>query len=237
MSKNDIKITNGRIITPYRIIKNGEMLIREGKVEAISEQPIDAPDAQVIDAKGNYVSPGFVELHVHGGGGFDFMDNNLESYLGVAETHVRYGTTSMLPTMLTSTKTEIIRSLNVYEEAAAKNERGSRFLGVHIEGPYFSMAQRGAQDPRYIRDPDPAEYFEILESSSSIKRWSVAPEKKGAIPFGSILRERGILPSIAHSDALYSDVAENNPKKHLYQFGRYINSGLSPSHKQETDHV
>src|SRR5690606_14160416 len=158
MSKSDIKIINGQIITPYRILKNGELLIRNGKVEAISEQPIDAPDAQVIDAKGNYVSPGFVELHVHGGGGFDFMDNNLESYLGVAETHVRYGTTSMLPTMLTSTKTEIIRSLNVYEEAAAKNERGSRFLGVHIEGPYFSMAQRGAQDPRYIRDPDPAEY-------------------------------------------------------------------------------
>ena len=225
MSKNDIKIINGRIITPYRILKNGELLIRDGKIEAVSEHQIDAPDAQVIDAKGHYVSPGFVEIHVHGGGGFDFMDNNPEAYLGVAETHVRYGTTAMLPTVLTSTKTEIIRSLKVYEEAAAKNTRGSRFLGVHIEGPYFSMAQRGAQDPRYIRDPDPAEYFEILGSSSSIKRWSVAPEKKGAIPFGSILRERGILPSIAHSDALYSDVAD--AFEHGYSLVTHLYSAMS----------
>ncbi|RQP18168.1 MAG: N-acetylglucosamine-6-phosphate deacetylase [Parapedobacter sp.] len=207
MSKSDIKIINGEIITPYRIVRNGQLFIRNGRIEAISERDIDVPDARVIDARGHYVAPGFIDIHVHGGGGSDFMDDNVESFLAVAETHARYGTTAMLPTVLTSTKVEIIRSLKRYEQAAASNMRGSRFLGVHIEGPYFSMEQRGAQDPRYIRDPDPAEYFEILDSSSSIKRWSVAPEKKGAVPFGSILRERGILPSIAHSDALYSDVA------------------------------
>jgi len=207
MSKSDIKIINGEIITPYRIVRNGQLFIRNGRIEAISERDIDVPDARVIDAGGHYVAPGFIDIHVHGGGGSDFMDDNVESFLAVAETHARYGTTAMLPTVLTSTKVEIIRSLKRYEQAAASNMRGSRFLGVHIEGPYFSMEQRGAQDPRYIRDPDPAEYFEILDSSSSIKRWSVAPEKKGAVPFGSILRERGILPSIAHSDALYSDVA------------------------------
>ena len=208
MSKSDIKITNGHIITPYRIIKNGELFIRDGRIEAVSESNIDAPGAHVIDAKGQYVAPGFVDIHVHGGGGSDFMDDSVEAFLTVAETHARYGTTAMLPTMLTSTKAEIIRSLKRYEQAAANNVLGARFFGIHIEGPYFAMEQRGAQDPRYIRDPDPDEYLEILASSSSIKRWSVAPEKKGAIPFGSILRERGILPSIAHSDALYSDVAQ-----------------------------
>jgi len=208
MSKSDIKITNGHIITPYRIIKNGELFIRDGRIEAVSESNIDAPGAHVIDAKGQYIAPGFVDIHVHGGGGSDFMDDSVEAFLTVAETHARYGTTAMLPTMLTSTKAEIIRSLKRYEQAAANNVLGARFLGIHIEGPYFAMEQRGAQDPRYIRDPDPDEYLEILASSSSIKRWSVAPEKKGAIPFGSILRERGILPSIAHSDALYSDVVQ-----------------------------
>lgn len=225
MSKSDIKIINGNIITPYRIIKNGELFIRNGKIEAISEKNIDASDAQIIDANGHYIAPGFVDIHVHGGGGSDFMDDSVEAFLTVAETHVRYGTTAMLPTVLTSTKAEIIRSLKVYEQAAANNRRGSRFLGVHIEGPYFSMEQRGAQDPRYIRDPDPAEYFEILDSSSSIKRWSVAPEKKGAIPFGSILRERGILPSIAHSDALYSDVAP--AFEHGYSLVTHLYSAMS----------
>lgn len=225
MSKSDIKIINGHIITPYRIIKNGELFIRNGKIEAVSEKNIDTPGAQIIDANGHYVAPGFVDIHVHGGGGSDFMDNRVEAFLAVAETHIRYGTTAMLPTVLTSTKTEIIRSLKLYEEAAASNVRGSRFLGVHIEGPYFSMEQRGAQDPRYIRDPDPAEYFEILESSPFIKRWSVAPEKKGAIPFGSILRERGILPSIAHSDALYSDVAD--AFEHGYSLVTHLYSAMS----------
>jgi len=207
MSKTDIKITNGHIITPYRIIKNGELFIREGRIEAISENRIDVPDVQIIDAGGRYIAPGFIDIHIHGGGGSDFMDDSTEAFLTVAETHARYGTTAMLPTVLTSTKTEIIRSLQRYEQAEKRNKRGARFLGVHIEGPYFSMEQRGAQDPRYIRDPDPAEYLEILESSRSIRRWSVAPEKDGAIAFGRVLRERGILPSIAHSNAVYNDVA------------------------------
>ena len=213
------------MITPYRILKNGELLIRNGKIEAVSDHKIDVPEARIVDACGQYIAPGFVDIHVHGGGGSDFMDGNVEAFLTVAKTHVQYGTTSMLPTVLTSTKEEIIRSLKLYEASAARNTSGSRFLGVHIEGPYFSMAQRGAQDPRYIRDPDPAEYYEILESSRAIKRWSVAPEKKGAIPFGDILRARGILPSIAHSDALYSDVAD--AFEHGYSLVTHLYSAMS----------
>src|SRR5690606_31498152 len=188
--KEYIKIINGRIITPYRILRNGELLIAGGKIESVSEDGIDAPGAAIIDAKGAYVSPGFIDIHVHGGGGADFMDDDIQAFLKVAETHARFGTTAMLPTFLTSTKSEIIRSLAVYEQAAAANVKGARFLGVHIEGPYFAMQQRGAQDPRYIRDPDPTEYLDILDSSSSIKRWSAAPERVGAIAFGDILRER-----------------------------------------------
>ncbi|MEC3880452.1 N-acetylglucosamine-6-phosphate deacetylase [Parapedobacter sp. 10938] len=225
MSKKYIKIINGRIITPYRMIRNGELLIADGKIEAVSEGKINVPDAEIIDAKGAYVSPGFVDIHVHGGGGSDFMDDDIHAFLRVAETHARFGTTAMLPTLLTSTKTEIIRSLAVYEQAAAANVRGARFLGVHIEGPYFSMEKRGAQDPRYIRDPDPAEYLDILNSSSSIRRWSVAPERAGAIPFGDVLRERGILPSIAHTDALYSDVIQ--AFEHGYSLATHLYSAMS----------
>lgn len=225
MSKKYTKIINGHIITPYRTIKNGELLIADGKVEAVSNGEIAVPGAEIIDAKGAYVSPGFIDIHVHGGGGADFMDDDARAFLKVAETHARFGTTAMLPTVLTSTKSEIIRSLAVYEQAAATHVAGARFLGVHIEGPYFSMAQRGAQDPRYIRDPDPAEYLDILNSSSSIKRWSVAPERDGAIPFGDVLRERGILPSIAHTDALYSDVIQ--AFEHGYSLATHLYSAMS----------
>ncbi|MBK1440886.1 N-acetylglucosamine-6-phosphate deacetylase [Parapedobacter sp. ISTM3] len=206
MGKAYKKIINGRIITPNRVIVDGQLLLSEGKIVEVSDGNIDAPNSEIIDAKGSYVAPGFIDMHVHGGGGADFMDGSIDAFLTAAKTHVRYGTTALLPTILTSTKEQIIQSLALYEQAAARAIQGSRFLGVHIEGPYFAMKQRGAQDPRYIRDPDPAEYMEILASSSSIKRWSIAPERAGAIAFGRMLRERNILPSIAHTDALYADV-------------------------------
>src|SRR3546814_4065593 len=109
----------GNIITPYRTIRNGELLIADGKVETVSEGEIAVSGAEIIDAEGAYVSPGFVDIHVHGGGGSDFMDDDIHAFLKVAETHARFGTTAMLPTVLTSTKSEIIRSLAMYDQAAA----------------------------------------------------------------------------------------------------------------------
>lgn len=208
MDQNKLKIINGRIITPYRIINNGTLLITAGKITAVSETDIVAPGAIEIDAKGNYISPGFIDIHIHGGGGHDFMDGHETAFLKIAETHAKYGTTSMVPTTLTSTKEELLHTLDVYKQAHNKNKMGAQFLGMHLEGPYFSMAQRGAQDPRYIRDPDPDEYKEIIAYSDVIKRWSGAPELKGAIEFGKHLKNKGIIAAIAHTDAIYEEALE-----------------------------
>ncbi|WP_426668068.1 N-acetylglucosamine-6-phosphate deacetylase [Mucilaginibacter sp. McL0603] len=203
-----LKIFNGQIITPNGILKNGTVLVEDGKVIEISSSNIDAPGALEIDAKGKYVSPGFIDIHIHGGGGHDFMDNTIEAFLGVAQLHAKYGTTAMLPTTLSCEKADLLETLRIYDEADKLNTNGSQFIGIHIEGPYFAMNQRGAQDPRYIRDPDPNEYKEILSASKAIKRWSAAPELKGAIEFGREMVSHGILPAIAHTDAVYGDVIE-----------------------------
>jgi N-acetylglucosamine-6-phosphate deacetylase len=89
--------------------------------------------------------------------------------------------------------------------ASTKNTNGSQFLGMHLEGPYFAMNQRGAQDPQYIRNPDPNEYKEILTRSSCVKRWSAAPELKGAVEFGKYIVKKNVLPSIAHTDAVFEE--------------------------------
>jgi N-acetylglucosamine-6-phosphate deacetylase len=136
------------------------------------------------------------------------MDNTVEAFLGAARLHARHGTTAMLPTTLSCEKADLLETLRIYEEANSLNTKGSQFIGIHIEGPYFAMNQRGAQDPRYIRNPDPAEYVEILSASKSIKRWSAAPEVEGAIDFGRYMVSRGVLPAIAHTDAIYEDVIE-----------------------------
>lgn len=201
-----IKIYNGKIITPHRTINGGCIIIEGGKILEVSTSDILIENALEINAKGNYIGPGFIDLHVHGGGGHDFMDNEPEGFLAIAALHAKHGTTALMPTTLSSEHQDLMDTLSVYETANARNVNGAQFIGIHIEGPYFSMEQRGAQDPRYIRAPVPAEYQEIIASSKSIKRWSAAPELTGALEFAQYLSERGILPSIAHTNAIYEEV-------------------------------
>ncbi len=225
MKEQYLKIYNGNIITPYRIIPNGTVIVTGGTISAVGQGNIEAEDALEIDAKGQYIAPGFIDIHVHGGGGHDFMDGNETAFLNIAETHAKYGTTAMLPTTLTSTHEQLLQTLEIYERANEKNINGAQFLGMHLEGPYFAMNQRGAQDPRYIRHPDPAEYNDLLSRSSSIKRWSAAPELKGAIEFGRCLKSKGILTALAHTDAVYEEVIvafENG-----YTLATHLYSGMS----------
>lgn len=225
MSSQLLKIFNGKILTPYRMIPRGTVLVTDGIITEVKEGDIEASDAIEIDAKRNYISPGFIDIHVHGGGGHDFMDGSETAFLKAAETHARYGTTAMSPTTLTSEKKDLLHTLELYDSADKKNINGAQFLGMHLEGPYFAMSQRGAQDPRYIRDPDPEEYMEVIASSNSIKRWSAAPELKGAIPFARYLISKGILPALAHTDAIYEEVLEGF--ENGYTLATHLYSGMS----------
>ncbi len=225
MQQQRLKIYNGKIITPYKIIPNGTVLVTGDTITAVSEKNIESEDAIEIDAQGKYISPGFIDIHVHGGGGYDFMDGTETAFLRIAETHARYGTTAMLPTTLTSTKEEMLQTLAAYEDANRNNLSGAQFLGMHLEGPYFAMNQRGAQDPRYIRDPDPKEYKDILSRSSCIKRWSAAPELEGAIEFGRYVKSKGVLPAVAHTDAIYEDVIK--AFENGFTLATHLYSGMS----------
>jgi N-acetylglucosamine-6-phosphate deacetylase len=203
-----IKIHNGKVILPGRILAQGTVLVADGIITAVEAGDLEYADAIEIDANGNYISPGFIDIHVHGGGGHDFMDGTTEAFLKIAELHAKHGTTAMLPTTFTCEKEDLLLTLGAYEKASSINASGASFIGMHLEGPYFAVNQRGAQDAKYIRDPDPAEYREILESYSFIKRWSAAPELKGAIEFGKYVSSKGVLAAIAHTDAVYEEVLD-----------------------------
>jgi len=218
-------IHNGKVITPFRIIPNGTIEVIGNKITAIYEGEAKVDNAIVIDAKNMYISPGFIDIHVHGGGGHDFMDGNIEGFLKISELHARYGTTAMLPTTLTGDKEHLLNTLEVYERAHKTNKNGAQFLGLHLEGPYFAMNQRGAQDPRYIRDPNPTEYKEILRRSNHITRWSAAPELKGALEFGRYLKKNKVLAAIAHTDAIYEEVVE--AVENGYSLSTHLYSGMS----------
>lgn len=225
MHNQRIKIVNGKIITPDGLMPAGTVVISEGKIVEITEYDVEVPGAAEIDAGGNYVSPGFIDIHVHGGGGSDFMDGSEDAFLTIARLHARYGTTSMVPTTLTSDKAGILKTLAVYEKAHKQNVSGAQFLGMHLEGPYFAMNQRGAQDPRYIRNPDPEEYEDIIRQSSVIRRWSAAPELEGALEFGRYLRSHNIIAAVAHTDAIYEDVLK--AYENGYSLITHLYSGMS----------
>lgn len=220
-----IKICNGNIITPYRIIPRGTLLIAGNKIIAVSDRDIEIEEGTTIDAGGCYIAPGFIDIHVHGGGGYDFMDGTEEAFLTIAETHARFGTTSIFPTTLTADIDSLINTLTVYEQVRLKNTSGAELMGIHLEGPYFAVNQRGAQDPRFIHPPDEAEYKKIVEQFPSIARWSSAPELDGAIGLGLFLKKKNILPAIAHTDAVYEQVIE--AFENGYKLATHLYSGMS----------
>jgi N-acetylglucosamine-6-phosphate deacetylase len=223
--KQRIKISNGQIIHPSGRISGGSLLIEDSIIVAVTERDETFSDAVNIDASGKYVSPGFIDIHVHGGAGHDFMDGTVEAFLAIANLHARHGTTAMLPTTLSASPEELDATLNAYEQAMKVNDRGASFIGMHLEGPYFAMAQRGAQDPRYIRNPDPAEYEAVVKRAPFIRRWSAAPELEGAFAFGDFMRANNILPAAAHTDAIYEDVVQ--AFDHGYTLATHLYSGMS----------
>lgn len=220
-----VKITNAKIVTYDQLI-SGDLCIEDGKIAGINI-PFEAD--VTIDAGNNYVAPGFVEIHSHGGFGHDYMDCTDEAYLVAPVKHMEHGTTSLLPTLLSADSDELYEAIKAYERAKHLPQKGAQLLGLHLEGPYFSAAQCGAQDPKYLRKPNKKEYMKFLEATDDIRRWSAAPELDGALEFGRDMVKNGVLPAVAHSDATYEQVlkafdAGFTHITHLY-------SGMSTVHR------
>lgn len=200
-----IKIINGKIVTGGECFA-GIVVLKDGVIDYVGTEDVQvSEDAKIIDAQGCYVTPGFIDMHTHGAGGADFMDGTVEAYLTAARMHAIHGTTLLYPTTLTSTNEALYGSFDTYLKAEEMNTEGAKFGGMHLEGPYFSPVFAGAQDPRYLRNPRPEEYMEILDRCPKLARWSFAPELEGSEEFAAELKKRGIVASIGHTNALFSE--------------------------------
>jgi len=201
-----LRISNGLVITGGRIEKKN-VYVDGGKITDVTEEIF--PADKTVDAGGRYVSPGFIDTHVHGGGGADFMDGGLEPMRVAAKTHLSYGTTSIAPTSLACPHTDLVRAVKDYKELTLESGKCGmpNLIGMHLEGPNFAPSQAGAQPPEYIYPPRKAEYEELLAvAEGNILKWSFAPELEGALEFCERIAKEGILPSVAHTDATYDHV-------------------------------
>lgn len=196
---------HAKILTPTGVYP-GEVLV-DGAIiaEVALNGTLSCMADKTIDVEGNYLSPGFIDTHTHGGGGYDFMDG-VEAIYGACRSHLMHGTTTILPTTVTGSKQELLDYIDSFNQVELKKPGYPTIAGLHLEGPYFAASQAGAQNPTHLRNPEPEEYEQVLAKTNRIRRWSFAIELPGSERFLSRLREEGIVTSLAHSDANCKDV-------------------------------
>lgn len=197
--ENAIFVTNSLETGKYLYIEDGLI-----KAFTNAELPFD----EVIDAEGNYVAPGFVDIHSHGAGNCDFADGTVEDILHAAHSHAAYGTTTIFPTCTSSSTEDILLFVENVKAAMKENKPGHPYIaGSHLEGPYFSQGMRGAQNPAYIKAPVAEEYQEFVKrGQGSVRRLSFAPELAGTEKLCDYLREQGIVAAFGHTDGVYEDL-------------------------------
>ena len=214
------KITGGKLVTEWEVLCGKALYIEDGRILTITEECL--PFDTQVDAGGNYVSAGFIDLHCHGAKGCDFADGTVAAVITAANHHCQHGTTTIFPTTFSSSVQQIEDSLAAVREAMASAELLPHIPGVHLEGPYFSKKQCGAQNPDFITPPVRADYLQLLDGYGDvIRRWSFAPELPGAAEFQQALADRGVTASAGPSDAVYDDLlaAYNNGLRlitHMY---------------------
>ncbi len=202
------QILNGRILTPNGWLENGSIVIEGNKIAEVLNNNTPIENAEIIDAQGCDIVPGGIEMHVHGGGGRDFMEGTEEAFRVAVAAHMKYGTTAIFPTLSSSTVPMIEAACETCEKLM--NEPNSAIMGLHLEGPYFNIKQAGAQIPEWIKAPVKEEYEPLFEKYSCIKRWDNAPELEGSIDFIKCCVKHGCLPSIGHTRAKYGEVKAAN---------------------------
>ena len=196
-------IKNGKVIAGEKIEKK-DILIKDSRI-CDTDFKGDLPEScEVIDAAGKYVSAGFVDIHLHGGGGYDFMDCTREAFEEISKTHLMNGTTTAVPTAVSS---EISALLRLFDTFAECKDSCPNFYGIHLEGPFISKNQKGAHKEHLLHSPTDEETELLLSSGKGIiKRITAAPELCGMDVFAKRMLENGISLAIGHSDAT-SDVA------------------------------
>lgn len=212
-------IKNCSIIYLDRVEK-GSILINNGKINAIN--PKENLDCDILDAQGLYISPGFIDVHIHGAGGYDTMDGTYEAINEISKTIAKHGTTSFTPTTMTVAAKDILQSIKTIHEAKKNGTDGAIVLGAHLEGPFISPKAIGAQNPKYLLKPSIENFYKLVgDYEQDVISITLAPEMDGAKELIKYLSSKGIVVSIGHTKASYEEAMDGikygcSHSTHLY---------------------
>jgi N-acetylglucosamine-6-phosphate deacetylase len=215
----------GNLILPDRVLDGGTLRVEGGKIASVGQTSAAGTSGKMIDAGDGYIAPGFVDLHVHGGAGADFMDGTEAAFITALKCQARHGTTSLAATTTVARHEQIMTVLetarrlkkradakpadrNAAQPADRYTAPGSRVMGVHFYGPYFRLEAKGAHPGAAIRPPVAEEYLQYLEYADSLVTCTVAPELPGAKEFALACKERGVRTNVGHSWATFEQMAQ-----------------------------
>lgn len=228
----ELIVRNGQVITPIKHIPLGGVRISQGQIAEVFEGDSlsDSNQTPVLDAQGGYIVPGLIDIHIHGSGGFAVMAGRAETFLSLSSYLARTGTTSWVATTMTASHEDLHEVAQAFTQFMAwPRQEGATLLGLHLEGPYISLAKKGAQDPRYIRKFDYSELLELQElTHGGIKRITLAPEELADQNDLTLIRNLGIIPSLGHSSADYAQVQEAT--KHGLNLVTHLYNGMEGLH-------
>ena len=201
----NLLIKNAAVVFPDSIKHSCNVLTLNGKISDCDFRGDPPENTEIINAEGNYLLPGFIDIHIHGGGGADFMDATPEAFETAVKSHLQHGTTTLVPTAMSASEKDLTAFLKTFKNFRKNSKYGALTPGVHLEGPYFSGASAksgGAQPRDILRLPDINEVERLLKTADGdILRWDAAPELPGADEFARCMTDNGILCAIAHSNA------------------------------------
>jgi N-acetylglucosamine-6-phosphate deacetylase len=199
---------SGRIVLPHQVFPDGWVQVIGGRIASFGTGAAPPTGGSVIELDGAYLTPGFVDLHVHGGAGADFMDGTAEAFRTVCRAHAQHGTTSLLPTTTVARHEQHLAFLDVCRRVRREGTGGASILGAHFYGPYFAPEARGCHPAGPVRPPIAEEYKQYLAFADDIATATVAPELPGSEAFVRACREGGIRCNVGHSYATFAQMEE-----------------------------
>lgn len=194
-----------KAFTPYKELKNVSIVIEEGKIKEITDWKKRETAEQILNFENGLALPGFIDIHVHGYGGFSVMGGKKENFIEMSKSFLEHGVTSFLPSTVTQSQDSLFKACEAFRRAKESNTKGAEILGIHLEGPYFkSKKAMGAQNYRFSRSPDINELEKLNEASGyNIKRITLSPEIRGSKAFIQRANDLGIVVAAGHTDSSY----------------------------------
>ena len=201
-------LAGARIARPSGVVERGRIAVEGGRIGDVHSRDLDLAEGvagSVVDLSGHLIVPGFVDVHVHGGGGGSFSSADPEECMTAVETHRRHGTTSMVASTVTGELADLARQAAVLAELVQQGE----LVGIHFEGPFISPHRCGAHQPELLRDPDPADVHKLLDAAhGTASMMTVAPELPGGLESVRLLADAGVIAAIGHTDSSYDATRE-----------------------------